>query len=59
MKPLPPSRPTARHKLNSAVISGITILAGLLGLVTQSWGVFFVAFAVLAACSLLDKSLRL
>lgn len=53
------SSPTAKHKLNAAVIAGIASVAGLIGLGTGSIGIFTIAFAVLAGCALLDKSLRL
>ena len=34
---------SAKHKLNSANFTGILLVAGLLGGVTGSWGVFWIA----------------
>ena len=39
----------ARHKLNVAAVNGCLLLAGLVGLVTQSWWAFGAALLVFVA----------
>jgi hypothetical protein len=48
----------ARHKLNSAYFMGSILLAGVMGGLTQSWAVFFVALVVLVACNLAAGEIR-
>ena len=50
---------TAKHKLNAGFVQGSFAIAGLLGLLTQSYIVFVVAVLVLLAVSLHDRSIRL
>jgi hypothetical protein len=50
---------TAKHKLNAGFVQGSISVAGLLGLLTQSYIVFGVALLVLLAMSLHDHSIRL
>ena len=50
---------TAKHKLNAGFVQGSFAVAGLLGLVTQSYIVFGVALLVLLAISLHYRSIRL
>ena len=50
---------SARHRLNSAAIHGALGAAALIGAVTGSWGVFWLASAVLVATSLHDGNIRL
>jgi len=40
---------SARHKLNTAYFQGTAVIAGVIGLATGSWMVFFLALAVLVA----------
>jgi hypothetical protein len=42
---------SAKHKLNSAHFMGSIIVSGLIGLVTESFGVFLVALAALLAAA--------
>lgn len=48
---------TAKHKLNTGFVQGSFAIAGLLGLLTQSYIVFGVTLAVLLAMSLHDGSI--
>jgi len=50
---------TAKHKLNSGFVQGAFVVAGLLGLMTQSFWVFLVAVIVLVGLSFHDGSIRL
>ena len=50
---------TAKHKPNAGLVQGSFTVAGLLGLVTQSYIVFGVALLVLLAISLHYRSIRL
>ena len=50
---------TAKHKPNAGLVQGSFTVAGLLGLLTQSYIVFGVALLVLLAMSLHDHSIRL
>jgi hypothetical protein len=49
---------SARHKLNAAWLRWAGLLAGLAGLVTQSWPVFFVVLALLVAAALAAGDIR-
>ena len=49
----------AREKLNASYFTGSLIVAALLGLVTESWPVFFLALAVLLASNLYLREIRL
>jgi hypothetical protein len=42
---------SAKHKLNSAHLMGSIIVSGLIGLVTESFGVFLVALAASLAAA--------
>ena len=48
----------ARTKLNSSYIQGSIAAGALLGWLTQSWGVFVVAFVVLITLSLHSGDIR-
>ena len=50
---------SARHKLNSAYLNGALGVAALIGAVTGSWGVFWLASAVLVASSIHSGDIRL
>jgi hypothetical protein len=49
----------AREKLNSASLYGILVIAGLAGLLTRSWGVFFLLAAALTMGAILGGDIRL
>ena len=49
---------TAKHKLNAAYLNGSLVIAGALGLMTQSFTVFFVAAAVLIVSSYATGHIR-
>jgi hypothetical protein len=49
----------ARTKLNQATLYGIAMISGVVGALAQSWIVFMVAAAVLAAGSLHGGDIRL
>jgi hypothetical protein len=49
---------TARHKLNAAYFQGALIIAGILGAVTESYLVFFIALASLLVGNLLAGEIR-
>lgn len=49
---------SARHKLNQAVVQGTLLVAGLLGLVTQSWTIFAIAAVTLLALSIHSGDIR-
>ena len=49
---------TARHKLNGASINGVLIVAGLVGLFTQSPTIFVITFVALIATSILSREIR-
>ena len=51
--------PTARHKLNSACINGVLLISGVAGVLTQSWGVFFVVAGILTVTSIIAGEIRL
>lgn len=42
---------SAKHKLNSANFLGVLVVAGLLGGVTGSWGVFWIATVSLSVAA--------
>jgi hypothetical protein len=48
----------AREKLNRAFFNGSLVVAGLLGLATQSWPVFVIALAVLLTSNLICHEIR-
>ena len=48
----------ARQKLNQAHVNGALIVAGILGLVTSSWTVFFIAGAVLIGLAVHSGGIR-
>lgn len=48
----------ARTRLNRAYFNGSLVVAGLVGLVAQSWPLFFVALAVLLASNLYLGEIR-
>ena len=48
----------AKRKLNSAAINGALGVAALIGAVTGSWGVFWLASAVLVASSVYCRDIR-
>ncbi len=50
---------TARHKLNAASVNGILILAGLAGLLLQSWNVFVLVGVVLAVSAWCAGDIRI
>jgi hypothetical protein len=48
----------AKQKLNSAHLTGALVIAGLIGLATQSWNVFLVALAGAIVTDLVAGNLR-
>ena len=48
----------ARHKLNSAVVQGTLIIAGLLGWLFRSWWVFVIALAVMIVSAMHSGDIR-
>ena len=50
--------PTARHKLNSAAMLGILIVAGLVAAVAQSWWIVFGLAAVLLGSAVYSGQIR-
>ena len=49
----------ARNKLNVAVFNGCAIVAGLIGVFSQSWLVFFIALIVALLLAIADDDVRL
>ena len=49
---------SARHKLNTAYFQGAIVIAGVVGLATASWKIFFLALAVLMAGGLYGGDIR-
>ena len=49
---------SARHKLNSAYLTGSAIIAAILGAMAGSWLVFVVTFAMLAALDMHAGNIR-
>ncbi len=49
---------SARKKLNGAAVHGALGVAALIGAVTGSWGVFWLAAAALVMSSVYDGSIR-
>lgn len=49
---------SAKHKLNSAHFNGSLVIAGIAGLVTESFMVFVIALAALLATSLHSERIR-
>jgi len=48
----------ARNKLNAAYVNGAVIVAGLIGLLIQSWRIFVIALIVLLIGGLLSGGIR-
>jgi hypothetical protein len=48
----------ARQKLNQSYFNGSLVIAALVGLVAQSWPLFFLALAVLLASNLCCGEIR-
>ena len=49
---------SARKKLNSAYVAGSLVLAGAVGLMTQSWTVFLVLLILLLIANLYEGNIR-
>ena len=49
---------SAKHKLNAAHFHGALLLAGALGWITESWGVFAATFAALFIAGLHSGDIR-
>ena len=49
----------ARTKLNGANVLGAGFVAGLIGALFQSWIVFLIVFAIIAAVAMHDGSIRI
>jgi hypothetical protein len=49
----------ARGKLNRAYLNGSLLIAGAVGLVTQSWTIFAVTFVVLLVMDVCSDNIRL
>lgn len=49
---------SARHKLNVAFLNGALLVAGVLGLGSQSWAVFLIALALLIASGVYMGEIR-
>ena len=49
----------ARHKLNQAYFNGSLIIAGVVGLATESFGLFVVVLGVLIMCNMHSGEIRL
>jgi uncharacterized protein related to proFAR isomerase len=50
---------SARHKLNSAAVHGVLIVAGLIAGLTESWRVFLLLVAALIATAVHSGDIRL
>jgi hypothetical protein len=50
---------SARQKLNNSYFNGALILAAIVGIVAQSWGIFLVVLGVLLVGSLCSGEIRL
>lgn len=48
----------AKHKLNALYFQGAAVLAGVAGLLTQSWEVFFVVLALLLVAAVASGDIR-
>jgi hypothetical protein len=48
----------AKRKLNSLYFQGAVVTAGVAGLLTQSWTVFFVVLALLTAAAVISGNIR-
>jgi hypothetical protein len=48
----------AKRKLNSLYFQVAVVMAGVAGLLTQSWTVFFVVLALLTAASVVSGDIR-
>ncbi|SFJ15407.1 hypothetical protein [Planctomicrobium piriforme] len=49
---------SARHKLNAAAFNGCLILAGLAGLFSQSWTIFWVGLILFTFAATLSGGIR-
>src|SRR5947209_11286721 len=49
---------SARQKLNRAYMNGSLIIAGIAGLATGSWGVFFITSGILVALNMVSGEIR-
>jgi hypothetical protein len=48
----------AKNKLNAAAVNGSLIFAGVMGIATESWGIFLVAFLIFLATSVIAGDIR-
>jgi len=48
-----------RERLNVAFVQGSVVLAGLIGMLLQSWGAFFIALAIALCQNLWSNEIRL
>jgi hypothetical protein len=48
----------AKHKLNAASVNGSLFFAGAIGLATESWGIFLLAFLIFVATSIWAGDIR-
>ncbi len=48
----------AKNKLNAAAINGSLIFAGIMGIATDSWGIFLVAFLIFLGTSFISGDIR-
>jgi hypothetical protein len=48
----------AKNKLNAAAINGSLIFAGVIGIATESWGIFLIAFLIFLATSFIAGDIR-
>ena len=49
---------SARHKLNTAYFQGAVVIAGVVGLATGSWKIFFLGLVILVAGGLYGGDIR-
>jgi len=49
----------ARHKLNYIMLSIYVVLAGVIGILSGSWAVFWIALAIAVIAGLLSGDVRL
>jgi hypothetical protein len=50
---------SARHKLNEAYGAGALVIAGIIGLMAQSWTVFIIAAVIALGLGVIGGSIRL
>ena len=48
----------AKNKLNAAAVNGSLLFAGAIGLATESWGIFLVAFLIFLGTSFVAGDIR-